>query len=515
MDELDILSKIKNHRDFKADFEIWNKIESRIKTQEHVPLNASGRKQVIFRYAFVASFAVVALTTFAVSQLSLHTVNTGLLITHSSANLVNSHALSSSSLAVVNSSAKNSASVTVSQPSSSVPKQSAVQNPIAGGTNIKGPLIWPTSTYFKYMDIYYKKVIPEYYRNVMDHSDSANDFADIQTKIVKNIGGNFYEIEGSDPSKSLAIYLGGYYYRINYAFSDTVSFNGNPYLISMNIGKVGKSLGKVGGFDAYELSGSDTSNEIVVKIESFNANCIAYQILSSVSFNGQTYYLKANESNIDSHINEKYIGKSGPYDAYSYEGKDPSQSIVVHVNSSQEVEADLFITTVGTPPKSIYNSIFYTMYTQYASTKWKTHGIYIAGDSSYMNTQTQETYNSELGQKLGTDTIGGINYDLYEIKGIDSSQAIFVKNNQVLIRYYFAYPDIITFNGAKYTIGSISDSGVNYSYGIRGEQIGTAGSYKVYCIKNVDPAKAIIAYMIATSGTIAGSGGTETLIRMN
>lgn len=311
----------------------------------------------------------------------------------------------------------------------------------------------------------------------------------IQKNISKHLYADFYEIKGVDTSKSIAIFINKYYYRLDYAFKDTVTFMGKTYLINaVSSNTPGKYLGHADKYKIYELPDSDVSEGILVKIG--DLYCIAYQYLSSVKLMGITYELEPNKQKINKSNAEEYISMAGSYKAYKYDNNDINKIIMIHINDSEEVRANATTITVEDPlPVSNYGSAEESMYPLLQTVQWKSHGIYSLGRQG-----ESDSLKKQLGQQIGNYDYKGYNYEIYEMKGVDSSKCIIIKNNQVYFKYYFMFTDTINFNGKTYVIGD----GSNADY-IKGSQIGTFGSNKVYEIKGVDSDKVIDIFMSGTS----------------
>lgn len=315
--------------------------------------------------------------------------------------------------------------------------------------------------------------------------------ANIQKNISKHLYGNFYEIKGVNTSKSIALFINDYYYRLDYAFKDTVIFNGKTYVMNATEGdKPGKYLGTAGKYKIYALPGADASEEILVKIGEFY--CFAYQHLSLVDLNGITYELELNKCKIDKNTTEEYIGMAGPYKAYKCGYYDINKMIILHINDTEAVQANAISTdTGGTIPKSKYGSPEESMYPVLQTVQWKDHGIYVINSCK----DGSDLLKKQIGKRLGEYSYQGYNYEIYEMKGEASLKSVVVKNNQAYLKYSFMFTDTINFNGKTYVIG---DSNANY---IKGSQIGIAGSNKVYEIKGVDADKVIDVVM---SGSAEG-----------
>lgn len=312
----------------------------------------------------------------------------------------------------------------------------------------------------------------------------------IQKNISRHLSGDFYEIKGVNTSKSIAIFINNYYYRLDYAFKDTVIFNGKTYVMNATEGdKPGKYLGTAGKYKIYALPGADASEEILVKIGEFY--CFAYQYLSLVDLNGITYELELNKCKIDKNTTEEYIGMAGPYKAYKCGYYDINKMIMLHINDTEAVQANaISADTGGTIPKSKYGSPEESMYPVLQTIQWKGHGIYMDNSKD-----ESDLLKKQIGKKLGDYSCQGYNYEIYEMKGEASSKGVIVKNNQAYLKYSFMFTDTINFNGKTYVIG---DSNANY---IKGCQIGIAGSNKVYEIKGLDADKVIDVVM---SGSAEG-----------
>jgi hypothetical protein len=331
------------------------------------------------------------------------------------------------------------------------------------------------------------------YRYNGSYYDLKNTDPNIQKNISNHLYGGFYAIKNIPTSKSIAMFANGYYYRLDYTHKDTVFFNNMPYLITGstyipnrpgNNTPPGKFLGKANEYDIYEVSNSDTTKEIYVKID--NEYLKAYQYLSYVKLNGINYELKTEKNPITKDSAEEYIGMAGPYKAYRYNNNDIIKSIVVHINDSEEVIADATTLSDKEPlPVSRYGSDEESMYPIGGPIQWRMHGIYLEASSHVSKEQ--------VGKKLETITIDNYSFELYEMKGEDTTKSIIVKNNKVYLKYNFMFTDIIKFNGHDYIIG------YNDPNRIIGEQIGTFGTNKIHEIKGVDPSKMIDVFMSSTS----------------
>jgi hypothetical protein len=311
----------------------------------------------------------------------------------------------------------------------------------------------------------------------------------IQENISKHLYGDFYEIKGVDTSKSIALFINNYYYLLDYAFKDTVTFNGKPYLINAATDTPGKYLGDADKYKIYEMPGSDIAEGILVKIGNFYY--IAYQYLSSVKLMGITYELEPYKQNIDKNNVEEYINMAGPYKAYRYDKNDINKTIMIHINDTEEVMANsTVINGEDQLPVSNYGSPEESMYPLLETVQWENHGIYLLGSQG-----ESDSLKKQLGQQIDNYNYEGYNYEIYEMKGVDTSKCIIIKNNQVYLKYYFMFTDTINFNGKTYVIG---DGNAGY---IKGSQIGMFGSNKVYEIKGEDSDKVIDVFM---SGSAEG-----------
>lgn len=340
------------------------------------------------------------------------------------------------------------------------------------------------NTPIDYVHAVHGVAIFNYYRYNGNYYLLKDASPDIQKSISKHLYGDFYEIKGVDTSKSIALFINKYYWHLDYAFKDTVTFNGNPYLIDANTEYTpGKYLGQAGEYGVYELPDSDVSERILVKIgESY---CIAYQYLSSVKLNDVTYELEPQKQKIDNVNLEEYIGMAGPYKAYKYNNNDISKAIMIHINDTEEVVANATtITTEDSLPVSNYGSPEESMYPSLATVQWKGHGIYFIGGRD-----ESDSLKKQLGKKISDYSYEGYNYEIYEMKDADSSKSVIVKNNHVYLIYYFMFTDTIIFNGKTYVIG---DSNADH---IKGNQIGLFGSNKIYEFQGVDPDKVIDVFM--------------------
>lgn len=324
-----------------------------------------------------------------------------------------------------------------------------------------------------------------YYRYNGNYYSLENASSDIQESISNHLYGDFYEIKGVDTSKSIALFMNKYYWRLDYAFKDTAVFNGKPYLIDADSCETpGKYLGEVDKYGVYESPDSDTSKAILVEIKD-SYYCIAYQYVSSVKLNGITYELEPYKQKINNVNSEEYIGMAGSYKAYKYDNNDISKTIMIHINDTEEVVANATTTTIeDSLPVSNYGSPEESMYPLLQTVQWRGYGIYSLGSEDESG-----SLKKQLGKQIGNYLESGYNYEIYEMNGVDPSKSVIVKNNQVYFIYYFMFTDTIIFNGETYVIG---DGNADY---IKGDQIGRFGANNVYEIKGVDPDKVIDVLM--------------------
>lgn len=495
MNETEIANLIKSDNALKADDGLWEAIEKKAhsvedasnkqldgRTKEHTP---------IFRYGIASScLAAILLVMLILPNLNKPSVNnSNIPPAQSSQNNINQ--------------GPGPAMVHGSSP------MGAANGPIMGtnGPIINGPAMF---NYYRYDGKYYKAEYP----TAGTDDQISKDFSHIQNKIIKNLGDNFYEISGIDPSKSIAHFNGRYYYKLDYVFQDSVTLNGKPYLINANeipdpvtdskTGKtaytVGENLGKAGDFDAYALPGFDPSEKIALKFNNSDTYFIAYQLVSSVTLNGTTYEVQPQINAVPNDENNRYIGKAGPYDAYTADNTNPPQSLILHINDNKEAAANaIIIPSDQNIPESWYGSPFVSMYPIMSDIEWD-HKIYrISSGFDYM--KDQKAFSRQIGKQIGDYTFdfssdaGSITYYLYEINGKDSSRSIAVKNNQVFMEYGYLLDSIVKYNDKDYEISLSGDSG------IRGDKIGVSGSNDVFEVKGVDPSKEIIVLINGTTWT--------------
>jgi hypothetical protein len=342
----------------------------------------------------------------------------------------------------------------------------------------------------------------------------------LQNDISKRIYGQLYEINGVDPSKSIALFINQYYYQLDYVFSDTITFMGKTYLIfasSTYDGNDLNHLGNAGQYSIYEIPGIDISNTIAVQIGNLlhPHYSYAYQYPSTVNINGVTYELGLMKYNISENKSEgDYLGMAGQYKAYSY--KDTSngklitigpKTISVHISDTEEVEATDISTPDNSPiPTSRYGPAVESMFPILSEIHWKNHGFY-----TYQGKTITGSVNDQLGNILDNISVDGHNYVLYEMKCFDPITYIIVKNNEVYLKYRFMFTDTIIFNGRTYLI---RDTTINGNL-IRGNKIGQFGSTDIYEFSGIDPAKEICVPMSGPpipAGEVGGTLGSGDLI---
>lgn len=321
-----------------------------------------------------------------------------------------------------------------------------------------------------------------YYRYNSSYYALRNASDDIQKNISLHLYDNFYQIKGIDVSKSIALFDGRYYDRLDYAFSDSLEFGGKTYLIAANYGcEAGKLMGSVGKFDIYEQKDVDISEGICVHIGG-DLYCPAYSYPSSLNFMDKSYQLRVEKYKIGDRA-ESYLGTADSYDIYQEKDMDSRNSILVHINDHEEVQADF--KEAGSPkdeiPASIYGTPVESMYPTFSTMQWKLHGIYIL--AGYPT--NSDDLKKKLGIKVGTDKIGGYSYELYSIKGDKTNKSIIVKNNKVYQLYNFWFKDTVVFKGHTYVFGE-----PNSKYKTI-EKIGDVDNCQIYSIKGIAITKAV------------------------
>lgn len=334
-----------------------------------------------------------------------------------------------------------------------------------------------------------------YYRYNGDYYKLTEAKPSIQKNISKRLYDSFYEIKDINPQNSIALFINDYYWQLDYAFGDTIYFKGKPYLIDPNrCVDPNKYLGKAGDFDIYNIANISSDEEIAVKYQR-DWYVIAYQFPSSLNFKGITYELNTFKMDIKSNSHkgkEIYIGKVLSYEIYKLDDVDESKTIIVHVNNDEEVEANAVITASANEkvPDSLYGSVLESIYPCICQVQWKYHGVYFINGSI---DKPQEWLANQVGDKIDAVDIDGYTYELFQMKDVDPSKRIIVKNNKAYFVYDYLYSDTITFNGTKYIMGDWD------SEHKIGKQIGTVGKHRINELVGVDPSKMICVYISASN----------------
>jgi len=340
---------------------------------------------------------------------------------------------------------------------------------------------------------------------------------ELQNNISKRIYGEFYEINGIAPSKSIALFRNDYYWQLDYVYKDTITFMGKPYLIDANsTNREVKDLNYLGYSDQhniYKVPESDISSKIYVQINNwfYTDYVYAYQYPSTVDLSGITYELSIYRNMIiDNKVEGDYIGMAGQYKAYRNndpnKGTQETNTIFIHINDTEEVRANAISLLDNSPiPVSRYGTEAESMPPLVSTIHWKNHGFYVIGEILPASAKDQ------LGKVLDNYSYNGFNYVLYEMEGVDTTKYIIVKNNNVFIKYNYMYTDTIVFNGRTYFI---QDTNTNGNY-IKGDKIGQSGSINIYEFKGIDPAKQICVPMAGPplqAGEVSTTLGNGDLI---
>lgn len=382
-----------------------------------------------------------------------------------------------STAAMVSSQTVSAAVSSATEKTPSAAKPSVSSAPVTGGgPSINGVLMLP---YDRYNGNYYKL--------------GTNEPA-IQKNIECHLYGEYYKIRGENPVKTIAIFINEYYRRLTYAFPDSIQWNGKPYLINANEimenSDKGAVLGKSGGYIVYSVKGYSGADAVSVNIPGYG-NFIAYQMPSSVTFNGVNYALRDERPYDNIGEGETCLGTADGYKLYSVNDIKPPQAVLVRLTDKSEIEADATTPTLNEPlPESLYGSVFESMGACYADTDWAGHGFYYINDN-YNTDAKQAAFAKLVGPFLGNSD----SYPIYTMKGADPAKSILAKNNKVWMEYDYIFPDTVTFNGQVY----VSAQDDTYGKGVRGGAIGKAGPYTVYRIEGVDPSKAVIVEMYGST----------------
>lgn len=366
-----------------------------------------------------------------------------------------------------------------------------------------------------------------YYRYYTDYYRNMGARPSIQNNIEKGLYGDFYQIKGVDPQKSVAMFINRYYHELDYAFPDSITYNGKSYLINANNGmSPDTSLGKAGGYNIYRLKGFDPSMELGVEIAPGHISA-AFRLDSVVNLNGTSYQVEPSLSEIPKGEKLKALGKAhgetAAYDAY-YDGDTKNTAVVVlYVNNTYETTAVAISSNAGPLPQTYSGTPFESMYMVDATVQWPGHGFYYCDpqseDQKYNSTAAQAAIKKQLGAFLGNyQPDANSSYPMYVIKGIDPAKKIMVQNNQVYLAYDYIFPDTVTYNGHTYRAGGVDgkENGdtIDGIRAIRGGAIGMAGPYKVYAIKKIDPSKAIVVMMKGSAANVVSTATTITFFRI-
>ncbi len=334
----------------------------------------------------------------------------------------------------------------------------------------------------------------------------------IQKRIARKLSDEFYQIQGEDPARCIAMIVGGYYWRLTYAFDETVTFRDVSYLLDpdslVESGKpLGAARGSAGALEAFEAAGQEVSREIAVKYRSTGdaPTCPAYAAPVSVRCRGKTYWIDPQEmENGDSGVEGAYLGKPGGYPAYRDAAENAGDTILLRLSGTQEVSAtaDASLPAGQGIPESLYGTVRGSIQAVSQTVHWRGRGVYMEVDESWQTDAALEKSARLAGRYLGTASGCAI----YERKGRKTSDALLVKNNRAFIEYDFIFADTLVFEGRTY---EISDGGtVDGKEAVCGGQIGVASGFSVYAVEGVSPQTAVFAQM---SG--GGMSTTELLIR--
>lgn len=339
----------------------------------------------------------------------------------------------------------------------------------------------------------------------------------IQKRIVRKLSDEFYQIQGEDPAQCIAMIVGGYYWKLTYAFDETVTFRGVSYLLDpdslVESGKpLGAARGSAGALEAFEATGQEVSREIAVKYRPAGdaSICPAYAAPVSVYYQGKTYWINPQEmENGDSGAEGAYLGKPGGYPAYRDAAENAGDTILLRLSDTQEVRAtaDASLPAGQGIPESLYGTVRGSIQAVSQTVHWQGRGVYLLVQSSFQTEAALEKSARLAGRYLGTASGCAI----YEIKGRKTSDALLVKNNRAFIEYDFIFADTLVFEGRTY---SISDGGtVDGKEAVCGGLLGFASNYGVYAVKGVSPQKAVFAQMGGWVDSEDSIDCTELLIR--
>lgn len=344
----------------------------------------------------------------------------------------------------------------------------------------------------------------EYYRYNGSYYRLDGASAEIQDDIEKCLYNSFYAIRDVDPAERIALYANREYWELTYVFSDTVDYNGKPYLLNMNetVESAGSLLGTEGKRSLYCAENADSSAEIAVQ---YDGGCSpAYQMPSSVRLNGITYEVEPSFYDGAVAGAQNYLGKADGYDAYQIDGTEAAQAIAIQLDGGRLARAQAIETPSDgqTVAQSIQGSVWEHFSAQ-GEIQYKGHGIYaiLAG---YDTEAAQRDYKQRAEDLLDTETVGGTVYDFYRLQGTDPADTIVARYNGVYVPYSFVFPDAIVYDGSAYSADfTKTDDSINGIRIIKGERLDDAHGYSVYAIRQIDPSIAVIAEV---SGSHIGTG---------
>ena len=344
-----------------------------------------------------------------------------------------------------------------------------------------------------------------YYRYDGNYYGLSEQGIDVQN-IEKCLYNNYYKIKGIDPGVSVAIYVNGVYWPLNYLFSDSVIYNGKPYLINLSIfsspgsgfeADTSDSIGSSNSLRLYAVKNCAVTDEIAVLYEGMYHP--AYQVLSRINMNGTIYDVDpmVGVDNISQSLQSlQYKGKAGPYDFYQSTDATEADSIFVKFGDNLLARADpRIVPPAGTALPQPYKGPDMVL----GEIQYKNHGIYAYVG---MNTDTRK-----VGQLLDTETVSNQSYEIYSMNDVDPSRSIIAQSGGFYEQYDYQFPDTITYNGATYQADySRMNDGILGVEVIKSDAIGKAGAYTVYAIQRIDPSVAVIVEMSGSSANIATSG---------
>lgn len=497
MNENQIYDILKSDRNFKAESGLWGKIKDKI-TEMYGETALNRPKRIpVYQLGLAASLALVLVTGVFVLPRVLNNFSADKNLIKSTSYVKSAAVYNTVSSESSASQVLTYASVMVSQASSSAVSQASISKTSASSKTNSSSTAKATQEpampaqgsairdYYQYKDGYYKVEYPQ------TNSESTSAFNLIQGDIISNLGGNIYEIKDCDPSKTVAVFDGRYYYKADFVCKTGFSYNNLDYVLSDDIvesGSLGNQLGQAGSYIAYSLSGIDPEEEIAVEFNKETKEYrIAYQLPSSIRFQGIDYYPGGDAALDFSSESLNQVGSAGKYNIFSPYTENDVKRITVKFGS-KVTTAIAFTPSAQKPPASWYGSPQESMYPINEDIEWNDYDYQLSSSFDYIG--SQQELKSKIGKKLGEYQYPGDDthtYGIYEITGVNSKQSIAVKNNLMYIQYDFAFDERVMFNGKNYLIQMGGFTGT------RGGKIGkTADGNEVDSVVNVDPGKEII-----------------------